>query len=205
MRSKLLTSLGKSSRSSRKFATDIPQHGCGTRPIIICAALRLRRDELHRIFMVQIPHQSDLTDSLALARSPRTKPTPAAFPDSANSYPEPCNRRASVTVARVLGTNPRPRNQLGASGLLQPTVWSARGTHNRNSEPPAILLCHERALCPSLPPGSTGMIVFRFREKCALQHVPREEGAPRLDSSEHMSDSLGASVRGLNIAQKFSI
>jgi hypothetical protein len=27
---------------------DIPQHGCGTRPIIICAALRLRRDELHR-------------------------------------------------------------------------------------------------------------------------------------------------------------
>jgi hypothetical protein len=26
---------------------DIPQHGCGTRPIIICAALQLRRDELH--------------------------------------------------------------------------------------------------------------------------------------------------------------
>jgi hypothetical protein len=43
MRSKLLISLGKSFRSSRKFAPDIPQHGCGKRPIIICAALQLRR------------------------------------------------------------------------------------------------------------------------------------------------------------------
>jgi hypothetical protein len=38
---------------------------------------------------------------------------------------------ACVTVAHVLGTNPRPRNQLGASGLLQPTVRSARGTLQR--------------------------------------------------------------------------
>jgi len=48
MRAKLPTSLGRSSRSSSKFAMDIPQHGCAKRPIIICAALRLRRDELHR-------------------------------------------------------------------------------------------------------------------------------------------------------------
>jgi hypothetical protein len=43
MRAKLLISLGKSFRSSRKFAADIPRHGCGKRPIIICAALQLRR------------------------------------------------------------------------------------------------------------------------------------------------------------------
>jgi hypothetical protein len=87
MRAKLLTSLGKSSRSSRKFATDIPRHGCGTRLIIICAALRLRRDELHRSFMVQIRQdllfiKAILTDSLALTRSPLVKPALAALLES---------------------------------------------------------------------------------------------------------------------------
>jgi hypothetical protein len=49
--------------------------------------------------------------------------------------------------------------------------------HNRNSEPPAILLCHESP-ARSLPSG-TGMIAFRFRENCAAQHVPSEKGPPR--------------------------
>jgi hypothetical protein len=48
--------------------------------------------------------------------------------------------------------------------------------HNRNSEPPAILLYHERAP-PSLLQVRR-MIAFRFRVNCALHHVPCKKGAP---------------------------
>src|ERR1700674_1332001 len=114
MRAKLLTSLGKSSRSSRKFAMDIPQHGCGTRPIIICAALRLRRDELHRrwdhSFMVQIR----LTDSLALTRSPPVKPVLAAF-----FVDQPPRRNRPGAGNRGLRQNKPRFSALGVSALCE--------------------------------------------------------------------------------------
>jgi hypothetical protein len=47
--------------------------------------------------------------------------------------------------------------------------------HNRNSEPPAILLCHESPRS-SLPQIGTGMIALWFRENCAVQHVPSDKG-----------------------------
>jgi hypothetical protein len=126
MRAKLLTSLRRSSRSSRKFAMDIPQHGCGTRPIIICAALRLRRGKLHRSwdpsFMVQIR----LTDSLALIRSPPVKPALAAiFVD------QPPRRNRPGTENRGLRQNKRrwESSRWGcevAGGPYSSTVFSQR-------------------------------------------------------------------------------
>jgi hypothetical protein len=50
--------------------------------------------------------------------------------------------------------------------------------HNRNSEPPAILLCHESPRS-SLPQIGTGMIALWFRENCAVQHVPSDKGPAR--------------------------
>jgi hypothetical protein len=54
--------------------------------------------------------------------------------------------------------------------------------YNRNSEPPAILLCHESPRS-SLPQIGAGMIAFRFRENCVLHHVPSRP-RPLLESGK---------------------
>ena len=68
--------------------------------------------------------------------------------------------------------------------------------HNRNSEPPAILLCHES---PDRACLSTRMIAFRFRENCAVQHVPNANGAgresARPDSFSEIGPHSGPSIR----------
>jgi hypothetical protein len=57
----------------RKFAMDIPQHGCGTKPIIICAALRLRWGKNLTVASSdkspkQLIFQHGLTDTLSAGR-----------------------------------------------------------------------------------------------------------------------------------------
>jgi hypothetical protein len=94
-------------------------------------------------------------------------------------------RRHWNRVCTSNSTGQRPRNNFDYVSPFHFTRWSAfsceteveqhaqrdEDPHNRNSEPPAILPCHERASLPKIASG-TAVIAFWFRENCALQHVP---------------------------------